>query len=115
MAGAERIFNLLDTKPDVHDLPEAKPLPRIEGRVTFEHVTFGYNPDRPGAARRQLRSQARADVRAGRRDRQRQEQHRLADRALLSAADKAACSSMATTFATSPARACTSRWAWCCR
>ena len=47
MAGAERVFNLLDTKPDVADVPDAKPLPRIEGRVTFENVTFGYHPDRP--------------------------------------------------------------------
>ena len=47
MAGGERVFNLLDTKPDVADVPDATPLPRIEGRVTFEHVTFGYVPDRP--------------------------------------------------------------------
>ena len=47
MAGAERVFSLLDTKPDVQDVPEAKPLPRIVGRVTFEDVTFGYNADRP--------------------------------------------------------------------
>ena len=47
MAGAERVFNLLDTKPDVTDVPDSKPLPRIVGRVTFENVTFGYNPERP--------------------------------------------------------------------
>jgi ATP-binding cassette subfamily B protein len=47
MAGAERVFNLLDTKPDVQDVANAKPLPRIVGRVTFDHVTFGYNPERP--------------------------------------------------------------------
>ncbi len=47
MAGAERVFNLLDTTPDVQDQPGASPLPRIEGTVTFENVTFGYNPDRP--------------------------------------------------------------------
>jgi len=47
MAGAERVFNLLDTEPDVTDVPGAYPLPRIVGRVTFEHVTFGYNPARP--------------------------------------------------------------------
>jgi ATP-binding cassette subfamily B protein len=47
MAGAERVFNLLDIKPDVQDVAEAKELPRIVGRVTFDHVTFGYNPDRP--------------------------------------------------------------------
>jgi ABC-type multidrug transport system fused ATPase/permease subunit len=47
MAGAERVFNLLDTQPDVQDIATAKALPRIVGRVTFENVTFGYNPDRP--------------------------------------------------------------------
>ncbi len=47
MAGAERVFNLLDTKPDVQDVPEAHPLPRIVGEVKFEGVTFGYNPERP--------------------------------------------------------------------
>jgi ATP-binding cassette subfamily B protein len=47
MAGAERVFNLLDTTAEVQDQPGAKALPRIIGRVTFENVTFGYNPDRP--------------------------------------------------------------------
>jgi ABC-type multidrug transport system fused ATPase/permease subunit len=47
MTGAERVFDLLDTKPDVTDEPSAKPLPRIVGRVKFENVTFGYNPERP--------------------------------------------------------------------
>jgi ATP-binding cassette subfamily B protein len=47
MAGAERVFGLLDTKPDVEDLPEARALPEIRGEVRFEHVTFGYVPDRP--------------------------------------------------------------------
>ncbi len=47
MAGGERIFNLLDAKPDVQDRPDAKALPRIVGRVRFENVTFGYKPDRP--------------------------------------------------------------------
>jgi len=47
MTGAERVFNLLDAKPDVTDEPNAKPLPRIVGHVKFENVTFGYNPERP--------------------------------------------------------------------
>jgi ATP-binding cassette, subfamily B, bacterial len=47
MAGAERLFNLLDMKPEVHDLAEAQPLPSIQGHVTFEHVTFGYRPETP--------------------------------------------------------------------
>ena len=47
MAGAERVFNLLDTPADVADAPGAEPLPRIQGRVQFEDVVFGYNADKP--------------------------------------------------------------------
>jgi ATP-binding cassette, subfamily B, multidrug efflux pump len=47
MAGAERVFGLLEMKPEVCDEPDAQPLPRIGGQVKFEDVVFGYNPDRP--------------------------------------------------------------------
>jgi ATP-binding cassette subfamily B protein len=47
LAGAERIFSLFEIKPDVVDVPDARPLPPIVGRVQFEGVTFGYNPERP--------------------------------------------------------------------
>jgi len=47
MAGAERLFNLLDTPPEVADLPDAIHLPPIRGHVRFENVTFGYAPGRP--------------------------------------------------------------------
>jgi ATP-binding cassette subfamily B protein len=47
MAGGERVFDLLDTKADVVDMLDAKPLPRIEGYVKFENVVFGYNAERP--------------------------------------------------------------------
>lgn len=47
MAGAERVFSLFDIKPEVEDVPEAKPLPPIVGRVEFQNVTFGYDPNRP--------------------------------------------------------------------
>jgi len=46
MAAGERIFNLLDTPPEVQDAPDAVPLPRIRGEVRFEHVSFHY-PDDP--------------------------------------------------------------------
>ncbi|HEX4796754.1 MAG TPA: ABC transporter ATP-binding protein [Humisphaera sp.] len=47
MASAERVFSLLDLKPDVQDVSQAKPLGRIVGHVMFDHVTFGYKEDRP--------------------------------------------------------------------
>lgn len=45
MAGAERVFALLDTEPEVIDKPDAITLPRIEGRVRFRDVQFGYDPN----------------------------------------------------------------------
>jgi ATP-binding cassette subfamily B multidrug efflux pump len=47
LAAAERIFALLDTPPDLVDAPDAQELPRIEGRVEFDHVWFSYGA-RPG-------------------------------------------------------------------
>ncbi len=38
----ERIFDTLDEKVDIQDLPDAKDLPPITGRVDYEDVTFGY-------------------------------------------------------------------------
>lgn len=41
-ASAERIFQLLDTQPQVQDRPGATPLPALRGEVSFEHVYFRY-------------------------------------------------------------------------
>ena len=40
----ERIFETLDEKPEIIDLPGAEDLPQIAGNVTFEDVTFRYEP-----------------------------------------------------------------------
>lgn len=46
MAGAERVFQLLDTPPDWVDPPGAPDLGRIAGRVEFRSVSFAYDPGR---------------------------------------------------------------------
>jgi putative ABC transport system ATP-binding protein len=46
-ASAQRIFLLLDTSPEVIDPEQPKHLPQVRGEVTFDHVTFGYDPARP--------------------------------------------------------------------
>ena len=46
-AGAERIFEIVDTRSEFAENPEATPLPRIEGRVAFKDVIFGYDPGKP--------------------------------------------------------------------
>ncbi|MDF3070487.1 MAG: msbA4 [Polyangiaceae bacterium] len=46
MAGAERVFGLLDTQPEWSDAPDAYDLPPLSGRVEFRGVTFSYDPGR---------------------------------------------------------------------
>ena len=40
MASAERVFSLLEQKPEVTDAADAAALPRIRGQVAFEDVQF---------------------------------------------------------------------------
>ena len=42
MAGGERVFEVLDTKPRIQDRPDAIELDAVEGRVDFDHVFFHY-------------------------------------------------------------------------
>lgn len=46
IAYLERIFEMIDEPVDIKDAPDAYELPKIEGRVTFEDVTFAYEPPR---------------------------------------------------------------------
>jgi ABC transporter transmembrane region./ABC transporter. len=43
ISGAERIFDILDTKPDVTDKENVVEMPPIKGEVRFEHVSFSYD------------------------------------------------------------------------
>jgi ATP-binding cassette subfamily B multidrug efflux pump len=47
VAGAERIFAVVDTAPDQTDSADAVELGRVQGDVVFEHVTFSYVPGVP--------------------------------------------------------------------
>ncbi|HET6845957.1 MAG TPA: ABC transporter ATP-binding protein [Anaerolineales bacterium] len=47
IAGAERIFGLLDETPAVQDRPGARDLPRIVGKVEFDHVSHHYEDNVP--------------------------------------------------------------------
>jgi ATP-binding cassette subfamily B protein len=42
VASGERIFEILDTRSEVEDLPDAQPLGDIQGHLRFEHVSFAY-------------------------------------------------------------------------
>jgi ATP-binding cassette subfamily B multidrug efflux pump len=47
LAGAERIFELLDAQPDLTDAPDAVEMPPIAGRVALDGVSFHYKPEEP--------------------------------------------------------------------
>jgi ATP-binding cassette subfamily B protein len=47
LAGAKRVFEIIDAKPEVEDNPNATPLPPINGEVRFSDVTFEYLKARP--------------------------------------------------------------------
>src|SRR5207244_991323 len=51
MGAVDRVFEILDVEPDVAERPDVKTAApadlRLEGRVRFERVSFGYQPGRP--------------------------------------------------------------------
>jgi ABC-type multidrug transport system fused ATPase/permease subunit len=47
LAGAERIFELIDTQPDLIDAPDAVDMPPIVGRIEFDGVSFRYKTEEP--------------------------------------------------------------------
>ncbi|MFN2274799.1 MAG: ABC transporter ATP-binding protein [Anaerolineales bacterium] len=47
LAGAERVFEILDTQPELPDPPSALALDTIRGDVSFDHVDFSYHPGTP--------------------------------------------------------------------
>ena len=47
LAGAERVFEVMDTNPEAPDKTDANPMPDMKGDVVLEDVSFGYVPDKP--------------------------------------------------------------------
>ncbi len=67
MAALEKIFQLLDTKPDLQDRPNAPAFGPIRGEVSFEDVSFAYRPrsQRRGGGRQQWQRRHRQRRGAG--------------------------------------------------
>jgi len=47
LAGAERVFEIIDQVPELADAPDAQPLNEVVGDVVFDDVCFGYEADTP--------------------------------------------------------------------
>lgn len=46
LAGAERVFEVMDQQPEAPDAPDADPMPLLRGHVKLDNVTFGYVPEK---------------------------------------------------------------------
>jgi ATP-binding cassette subfamily B protein len=47
LAGGERVFEVLDTEPDIKDKDGAKEVGRVSGQLSFAHVSFSYEENLP--------------------------------------------------------------------
>ena len=47
VAAAERVFRIMDERPEPPDPENARPLGPVQGAVELEHISFGYTPGRP--------------------------------------------------------------------
>ena len=47
LTAAERLFEVLDTDPEIKDTSKSVDLPELKGEVKFDDVVFGYDPLRP--------------------------------------------------------------------
>lgn len=61
LGATRRLFELLDTAPDITDAPDAQPLPDVVGRITLDNVSFAYQ-DHPETA---ILEQVALDVQPG--------------------------------------------------
>ena len=61
LGATKRLFEILDTRPDISDAPGARALPRVTGQIEIEHVAFAYR-DNEGA---QILADISIEVRPG--------------------------------------------------
>jgi len=47
LAAAGRVFDIIDTEPEIADRPGARPLPELRGQIELRNVSFGYDSRKP--------------------------------------------------------------------
>ena len=83
MAAVQKVYTVLDTDPDMLDVPDAVDLPDVHGSVELRDVTFGYDAAKPVLHDIDMDDPGGQDRRAGRRHRRRQVDGHQAAGALL--------------------------------
>ena len=62
VAGAERVFEIMDELPEIVDVENAKNINNLQGELVFEDVVFGYQKNRPIIKKMNLRVEAGTKV-----------------------------------------------------
>lgn len=47
LTAADRVFDIIDTTPDIQDAPDAVSMPQLDGHIVLDNVTFGYTRHQP--------------------------------------------------------------------
>ena len=94
-AGVERVYELIDSQPEIVDAPAAREVPAGPLGVELDDVRFGYARSEPGARRADARDRARRDGGARRHRRVGQVDGRAARPALLRRAGRRAAHRLA--------------------
>ncbi len=47
LAAASRVFDIIDTEPEIADRSDSRPVPSLRGKIEFRNVTFGYDSRKP--------------------------------------------------------------------
>jgi ATP-binding cassette subfamily B protein len=58
LAGAERVYEIIDTQPDLVDAPDAIHVDKFKGTVDFDNVSFGYTQGIPVIKNMSLKAEA---------------------------------------------------------
>ena len=61
VAGAERVFEVIDQVPELTDAADAQPLAHVNGEVVFIDVSFAYENDTPVLQHVDLHAEGRTD------------------------------------------------------
>jgi ABC-type multidrug transport system fused ATPase/permease subunit len=64
-AALDRIYEILDTEPDIRDAPDARPAPEQGGQIVFDHVSLDFREPPAGSAARGSDPAGRATVGGG--------------------------------------------------
>ncbi len=114
LAGAERVFEIIDTPSEPDDAPQAIALNKLRGEVHFDHVQFAYEPGTPIIKEMTLEAKVGEPLPWSAQPAPARRRSSTCSPAFMRST-AARSVSTASIFATSRKPICAANWAWCCK